>query len=109
MVLRRAPVSSLRNSEALRMSVGLTLADNDVTVIFMGDGVYTLLSLKPERVGSPEMAKHLETLEAMGCRLVAEAEAVEERGLGELAWKVERLPREAIARVLAEAGAAITY
>ena len=91
------------------MSVGLTLADNDVTVVFMGDGVYTLLPLRPERVGSLEMTKHLETLEAFGCRLVAEAEASEERGLGELGWGAERLGRDDVARLMAEAGAVIAY
>jgi sulfur relay (sulfurtransferase) DsrF/TusC family protein len=108
-VLRRVPVSSLRNAEALRMSVGLTLAENNVTVVFAGDGVYTLLPIKPERLGSPEVAKHLETLEMMGCRLVADADAIESRGLEELAWGVEQLPRAEIARLLAGAGAVITY
>lgn len=107
--MRRVPVSSLLNAEALRMSVGLTLAENDVTVVFAGDGVYTLLPIKPERLGSPEVAKHLETLEMMGCRLVAEAESVESRGLKELAWNVERLPRAEVARLLAGAQAVITY
>jgi sulfur relay (sulfurtransferase) DsrF/TusC family protein len=91
------------------MSVGLTLADNDVAVVFLDDGVYTLLPIKPERLGSPEVAKHLEALEMMGCRLVAEEEALKERGLEELAWKAERMPRDVIARFLAEAEAVITY
>ncbi len=91
------------------MSVGLTLADNDVTVVFLGDGVYTLLAIKPERLGSPEVAKHLETLKMMGCRLVAEEEALRDRKLGELAWPVERLPEAEIAGLLASAEAVITY
>lgn len=108
-VLRRVPVSSLRNSEALRMSVGLTLADNDVAVVFLGDGVYTLAALKPELLPSADVAKHLEALGMLGCRLVAEGEALEERELGELAWSVERLARGDIARMLAEAEAVIAY
>lgn len=108
-VLRQVPVSSLRNAEALRMSVGLTLAENDVTIVFVGNGVYTLLPIEPERLGAPEVDKHMETLGALGCRIVAEAEALEERGIKELAWSAERLPRAEVARLLEEAGAVITY
>lgn len=82
-VITRTPFNTFRNSEALRMSVGLTLNEaNRVQVAFVGDGVYTLAPLKPKMVGSLETEKHLQTLKLLNCRLVAEKGAVEERLTG---------------------------
>lgn len=82
-VITRTPLNTFRNSEGLRMSVGLTLNEkNRVQVAFVGDGVYTLAPLKPEIVGSLETEKHLQTLKLLNCRLVAEREAVSERLAG---------------------------
>lgn len=77
-VITRTPFNTIRNSEALRMSVGLTLNEgNRVQVVFLGDGVYTLAPLKPQAVGSLEIEKHLEMLKLLNCRLIAEKGAVE--------------------------------
>ena len=46
-VIRQTPFNTCRNSEALRMTVGLTLADHGIAVIFRDDGVYTLLPMQP--------------------------------------------------------------
>jgi sulfur relay (sulfurtransferase) DsrF/TusC family protein len=51
-VIRQSPFNTCRNSEALRMTVGLTLAENAITVVFRDDGVYTLLATQPSLIGS---------------------------------------------------------
>jgi len=82
-LITRTPFNTSRNSEALRMSVGLTLNDeNSVQVLFLGDGVYMLTPLRPEVIGSLETEKHLEMLKLLNCRLVADEESVEDRLAG---------------------------
>ena len=108
-VVRKSPFNTCRNSEALRMTVGLTLADNAITVIFREDGVYTLLPTQPSHIGSLGFDKHLETLQLLNVRVVAERESLEERKLSALKWDVERLARTEFARLLADAEAIICY
>jgi len=108
-VIRKSPLNTCRNSEVLRMAVGLTLADNAVSVIFLDDGVYTLLPTHPSRIGSLEVDKHLETLPLLNVRLAAEEESLGERKLTDLKWDVERLGREEVARLIAASEAIICY
>jgi sulfur relay protein TusC/DsrF len=108
-VIRKSPFNTSRNAEALRMTVGLTLGDNAISVIFRDDGVYTLLPTQPALIGSLEIDKHLETLPLLNVRLMVENESLQERNLAQLKWEVERLARQDIARLLAESEAIICY
>jgi sulfur relay (sulfurtransferase) DsrF/TusC family protein len=108
-VLRQTPFNTCRNAEALRMTVGLTLGENAITVIFRDDGVYTLLPTQPGLIGSLEIDKHLETLQLLQVRLIAERESVNERNLSHLKWKVEHLTQREVAQLLAESDAMICY
>ncbi|MDW8367271.1 MAG: DsrE family protein [Abditibacteriales bacterium] len=108
-VVRKSPFNSVRNAEALRMSVGMTLGDHTVQVVFMGDGVYTLLPVQPQEVGMPEVGKHLETLRMLRARLVVEKEAAEQRGLTQLKYRPEFLSRAEIGKLLAESDLVVPY
>lgn len=108
-LLRKVPLDTVRNAEALRMSLGLTLRDDRVQVIFLEDGVYTLLNTSPEAIGAPPMARHLETLQGLDCPLVVEKESLEERGLGQILLPVEIKTRAEIAALLAQSNIVISY
>lgn len=108
-LLRKAPFDTVRNAEALRMSLGLTLRDDRIQIIFLEDGVYTLLKTSPEAIGSPSLARHLETLQGLDCPLVVEKESLEERGLGQLSLPVEIKTRAEIAALLAQSYIVISY
>ena len=91
------------------MSVGLSLVEeNRVSVIFVEEAVYALLKSRPELIGAPEMARHLETLLMLGAALIAE-EALKERDLKKLDYPVERMTRQEIAGLLGESKAVIVY
>ena len=109
MIIRKSPLNSWRNSEGLRMSVGLTLRENTMQVIFAGDGVYTLIAKNPEVVGSPQVKKHIETLRMLGPKLIAEKESLAERGIDSVEYPVEIKTRDEIARIIAESDAVIPY
>jgi sulfur relay protein TusC/DsrF len=108
-VIRKSPFNTCRNSEALRMTIGLTLGDNTITVIFRDDGVYTLLPTQPALIGALDIDKHLETMQMLNVRLIVENESLTERKLSQLKWNVERLARRDVACLLADSEAIICY
>jgi len=91
------------------MGVGLTLCNDAVQVMFVGDGVYTLLQPEPGRIGMPEYSRHLQTLKQLGHRIFTEQEALEERGISRLAFKAEVVPRPEVARLLLASDFVIRY
>jgi sulfur relay (sulfurtransferase) DsrF/TusC family protein len=108
-VIRKSPFNTCRNSEALRMTVGLTLGDHSISVIFRDDGVYTLLPTQPALIGALDIDKHLETLQLLKVRLIVENEALTERKLSQLKWDLERVARHEVAQLLADSEAVICY
>jgi sulfur relay protein TusC/DsrF len=108
-IMRQSPFNTCRNAEALRMTVGLTLGDHAIAVIFRDDGVYTLLPTQPALIGSLDIDKHLETLRLLNVRLMAERESLTARNLSQLKWDVERLGQHEVVQLLAESDAIICY
>ena len=109
-LVHKTPFNTLRNSEGLRMAVGLTLEeDNKVTVIFVKDGVYLISSVAPERIKSGAVKKHIEALRLLGHRLVAERESMEERGIKEPSVKIDVLDRAEVIQILSEADRVIPW
>jgi sulfur relay (sulfurtransferase) DsrF/TusC family protein len=109
-LIHKSPFNTLRNSEGLRMAVGLTLEEgNRVTVIFLRDGVCLLGNVVPERIQSGIVKKHLEALRLLGHRLVAERESLEERGIKGTPIKVDVLDRADVIQILSEADRVIPW
>jgi sulfur relay (sulfurtransferase) DsrF/TusC family protein len=108
-LISQSPLKTLRVAEALRMSVGLTLCDDAVQVVFVDDGVYALVGADPARVGMPEYARHVETLGQLGHRLVAERESLEERGIDRLAFTVDTVARAEVPALLVAGDCVIRY
>lgn len=101
-VVRGSPLNSAKSGEALRMSLGLTLQENRVRVFFVGEGVYCLLPLSPKMVGMREFSEFLQALIDLEVPLIAEAEAIDEAGLKQLAFHPQLLSRDEIGRLLTE-------
>ncbi len=91
------------------MGVGLTLCSDAVQVVFVGDGVYTLLQTEPGRIGMPEYSRHLKTLKQLGHRVFTEQEALDERSVSRLAFEAEVVPHPEIARLLLASDFVIRY
>lgn len=108
-ILRGAPFGTRRPAEALRMSVGQTLADNEVRLIFAGDSVYILGDVNPSLIGGGAVQRPLETLRMLGHAIYAEAESLDERGVTPAVPGVERIPRARIAELLAESDVTIAW
>jgi sulfur relay (sulfurtransferase) DsrF/TusC family protein len=99
-IVRNLPLNTRRNSEALRMSVGLTLREDRVTVIFMDDGVYSAAPANPELIGAPTLKKEFEALPMMKCAMLADKPSLEKRGIKNLVSNVKAVERDEIVRTI---------
>jgi sulfur relay (sulfurtransferase) DsrF/TusC family protein len=108
-IISQAPLGTLRVAEALRMSVGLTLRDDAVQVLFVGDGVYALLQTAPEKVAMPDYIRHIETIKQLGHRILAERESLDERGIDQPTHGAEVISRSEVAGLLIESDGVVRY
>jgi sulfur relay (sulfurtransferase) DsrF/TusC family protein len=108
-VIRHTPFNSERNSEALRMSVGLTTGDNRVSVVFLEDGVLTLGRLQPAVIAADDVGKHLQACQMLGIRLVADEEALRRHAVSQPAAGVEPVPFAELRRLLSDADVVIPF
>lgn len=98
-----------RAREALRMALGLEIADHDVTVAFVEAGVGAAVACRPEQAGRPPWCEYLEMLRMLGHRLWVEKESLERLGLTPetICAGAEVVPRAALAAALWEADVAL--
>lgn len=91
------------------MSVGLTLREDKVTVIFMDDGVYTATPIKPELVNLKPLNKEFEALSMLKCSLLADKFSMEKRGISNLLANVKAAGREEIVKTITESDIVIPF
>lgn len=110
-LLRKSPLGSVKCSEALRHSVGLTLAPNEVTAVLMGPAAWLATPLAPERIGGGEVKKHIDMLARLKARVVVERESLEAHGIdpSRLLPGVEVVSHREVVSVLTEAEAVIPF
>ncbi len=108
-IVRSLPLNTRRNAEGLRMSVGLTLRDDKVTVIFIDDGVYTATNIKPELINFAPLDKEFEALSMLKCSLFADKASMEKRGINKLLPEVKPAEREEIVKTITESDIVIPF
>ncbi len=108
-IVRNLPLNTRRNAEALRMSVGLTLREDKVIVIFMDDGVYTATRIKHEVINFKPLDKEFEALSMLKCAMLADKPSLERRGVKELLTNVKAAGRDEIVRTITESDKVIPF
>lgn len=108
-IVRNLPLNTRRNSEALRMSVGLTLREDKVTVIFLGDGVYSAAPAKPELINLKPLNKEFEALTMLKCPMLADRLSMEKRGIQHLLENVKPVQRDGIVKTITESDIVIPF
>ncbi len=111
-VIRHSPFNNSRNAEGLRMSVGLTLKNDAVSVVFLDDGVYHASTrLKPELIGAHASNQEFEMLNMLGCGLFADGKSLERTGIAESELRdgVKGVAASEIADMLAKADVVIPF
>ncbi len=96
--------------EALRQAVGVSMG-HSLTVIFLKDGVYTLTDWKPQMIGIEPIDKSMEALEMTDAEVVAEEEALRERGIKLKQWPtdVKIKPQEEISEIVKDAEVVLAW
>ena len=108
-IVRNLPLNTRRNAEALRMSVGLTLRDDKVSVIFIDDGVYSATQLKPELIKFPNLKQEFGALSMLNCTMLADRLSLEKRGIIDLQKNIKSVGQNIIVKTIAEADIVITF
>ncbi len=108
-IVRNLPLNTRRNAEALRMSVGLTLRDDKVTVIFMDDGVYSATPLKPEIIRFPGLKQEFSALSMLNCGMLADHPSLDRRGIVGIQKNIKVAGRDEIVKTITEADIVITF
>lgn len=109
-VIRALPFNTIRNSEALRCAVGLTIEEeNQIQVFFIDDGVWTASSLDSIAAKNNDLDKHVETLEMLGVELIVEQEALIKRDIKVSKEGIIAMHIEAVNQAIREADAVIAF
>lgn len=107
-IIRHAPFRTIRNKEGLRMCVGATLKDNNVTVIFLGAGVVSGGKIEPAVIDAPDVEQEFEIFGMLKIRQLAERKAVE-RYRVDLRKGIRTADLDEIADILAQSDVVITW
>lgn len=91
------------------MTMGLILSENEVSILLMGDGVWSLLPLKAEAVGQPSIETYLEYFPRVRVQLYAEAEALADRGIETVPDGTKRLSHPEALNLISEAEVVIPF
>lgn len=94
LIIRTAPFNTVSVPEALRMSIGLTVHDNRVSILLIDDGVWNSLSIAPHIVGRPDINDSIELFSACGIKVFADESSLKERNITECNGYVEKLSRQ---------------
>ncbi len=96
--------------EALRLAVGASM-EHKMQVIFIKDGVYSLTDWKPKLIGIEPIDKSIEALGMMDAEVIAEEEAIRERGIKIKDWpaKIKVLSKDDISEIIKEAEVVLTW
>lgn len=112
-VMRKAPYGSVYTAEGFRTIMGVAVFEMDISVVFMDDGIYTLLKgqnptkldMKPLGDGFPMLT------EFDVSKFYVHDESLQERGLtpDDLLMDVEVVTGAQIAQVLETAGKVLPF
>lgn len=90
-------------AEKLRMSVGLTLEDdNKVSVLMIDNGIYTGLGIDHELIGAKEIDKHLNMLNTLKVGVFVHADSAEKRGININDFGITKIDDGEVARLISE-------
>ena len=108
-LIREAPLLTVRTAEALRMAVGMTLSDHAVQVLYLESGAHGALDLKPEAIAQPGVQQSLELFEGMKVRQCVEREALEPWAVPLLRKGVELIDRRTVLERVRQADVVIAF
>lgn len=110
-IVDHSPLNTEKASEGLRMAVGQTLAENQVTVMLLDGGAWASLALSPALVQGGELKKHIDTLVLLKHRVWVEEESLRRCGINSerVLPGIEVVPRRQAEAELRDSEAVIRF
>jgi sulfur relay (sulfurtransferase) DsrF/TusC family protein len=102
-LVRRPPLARSATTEALRMAVGMTLGDHEVTVLYIDDGAGAAAELQPELAGGADIGEALSLFGPCHVREVVESGSLEQAHVAGVRKGIERMNRPAALSLLDDA------
>lgn len=101
----------MKDAEALRQAVGLTLADNQVTVLLLDEAAFLATPVAPEVIEGGDIKKPIDTLLMLKGRVLVERESLARFGLLEEAVVpgVRVVDQAQVAQEITQADAVIVF
>ena len=94
-LVRRPPLASSATAEALRVAVGMTLGDHEVTVLYIDEGAGAAAELQPKLAGGADLGEALSLFGPCHVREVVENGSLEQAHVTNVRKGVERANRPA--------------
>ncbi|HDQ73326.1 MAG TPA: sulfurtransferase complex subunit TusC [Chloroflexi bacterium] len=112
-LMRKAPYGSVYAAEGFRSMMGIGVFEMDITVIFVDDGVYTLIKgQEPGALDMKPLGEGFPMLPDFGVdKFYVHEQSLSERGLtrDDLLIDVEIVDSAGVARLLEESGAILPF
>ena len=99
-LIRKGPFETNRTPEALRITLGLTLGNNQVTLLYVGKGVTNLLPLQAQQIQRPSSSESIELFPSCGVRQMADQISLEQWEIKDIQTSIEIIDRETILSVI---------
>ena len=108
-LIRSNPVTTVKVSEGLRVALGLTLSENQITVLYMDEGARATRELQPVQVGQDNLAHSLELFEACNIRQVVDEESLKTYRVEKVREDVQSITRGEALELLNQAQEVIPF
>ena len=112
-LLRKAPYGSVYTAEAFRTIMGIAVFEMDICVVFVDDGVYSLLKgQNPEKLDMKPLGDGFPMLKEFNVnRFVVHDESLSERGLtvDDLVFEVEMANSSQISEIIKDYGRVLPF
>jgi len=112
-LMRKAPYGSVYTAEGFRSVMGIGVFEMDATLIFVEDGVYTLVKdQNPEKLDMQPLGEGFPMLPEFGVnQFYVHQPSLEERGLAvdDLVMEVQLIDNAGLAKLLAEYDTVLSF
>jgi sulfur relay (sulfurtransferase) DsrF/TusC family protein len=102
-LVRRPPLARSATTEALRVAVGMTLGDHEVTVLYIDEGAGAAAELQPALAGGADIGEALSLFGPCHVREAVESASLEEARVAKVRQGVERVNRSAALSLIGDA------
>ena len=108
-IIKESPFNTVRCSEALRVGLGLTLTENQVTLLFMEDGLHALAQTRPDMIERPKVDDFFKYCGQLSVPMLADRDGLAERNLKAIRPGIKLISHEAALERIAKSRVVVPF